>query len=320
MNELISIVVPIYNVEDYLKRCVDSIINQTYSNIEIILVDDGGKDKCGAMCDEYENIDDRIKVIHKPNGGLSDARNKGIDIANGEYIAFVDSDDYIAVDFIETLYKLCKENDSDISQCGFEKVYGDEFVENVQDNNPVTRSNIQQLEYAYSKDEVESIVVWNKLYKRVLFNEIRFPFGKINEDEFTTYKLFYKANKVTTIGRKLYGYFMSDNSIMRSSYNLKRLHYIEAVEERMEFFKKIDNKLLIESTEQNLNFALIDNYSKCKKYFPESKDVLNDLKVKYKNSCTRLNNLESTTSVQKLKNKIKKNSLDLQVKIRGNHE
>lgn len=316
MSKLVSIVVPIYNVEAYLKRCVDSLLLQTYKNIEIILVDDGGQDNSGAICDEYAKRDERIKVIHKPNGGLSDARNKGIDIANGEYIAFVDSDDYISNDFIEVLYEICEREKCDIAQCKFEKVYGDSFVEERRNGSITLRNNIEQLEFSFGNDDVESIVVWNKLYKTNLFNNLRFPFGKINEDEFTTYKLFYKANKIVTVNLAMYGYFMSENSIMRSGYNLKRLHYIEAVEERLEFFKTLNNKLLIEATEENLNWSLRENYIQVLENFPNEKKILSSLKNKYKESCSRLNNLESTTTKDKIKNNIKKNTLSLYSKLK----
>ena len=123
MNSLISVIVPIYNVEKYLDRCVESIINQTYKNLEIILVDDGSPDNCTQMCDDYAKKDSRIRVVHKENGGLSDARNAGMEVATGEYVSFIDSDDYISLDFYETLFQTMIDNDSDIVECSVVKFY-----------------------------------------------------------------------------------------------------------------------------------------------------------------------------------------------------
>lgn len=197
MEELISVIVPIYNVEKYLNKCIESIINQSYSNLEIILVDDGSKDSSGIMCDSYILKDKRIKVIHKENGGLSDARNVGLDKAKGEYIVFIDSDDWIDEKMIEILYNIIKKNNSDISICDYFLAYNEEIQTQKEDIEIINLSNIEALKTIYDKDlGVCMIVAWNKLYKRNLFkDDIRYPYGKIHEDEFTTYKLLYKAKK-----------------------------------------------------------------------------------------------------------------------------
>ncbi|MBV5315067.1 MAG: glycosyltransferase [Prolixibacteraceae bacterium] len=238
---LISVIVPIYKVEPYLKRCVDSILSQTYQNLEIILVDDGSPDNCGQICDDLAKTDSRIKVIHKPNGGLSDARNAGLEIAKGELIGFVDSDDFIHPDMYKDLLDQIKKNNADIAQCSFIRVTGDEKIPSNEPENLRIVSNLEALEYIYTPYCVDFIVAWNKLYKKELFKDLRFPKSKIHEDEFTTYKLFYRSKKIALIDRKYYYYFQSPNSIIRSSFSVKKLDYAEAMEERIAFFK--ENKL-----------------------------------------------------------------------------
>jgi glycosyltransferase involved in cell wall biosynthesis len=242
MEPLISIIVPIFKVEPYLKRCVDSILGQIYRNLEIILVDDGSPDNCGQICDDYAQIDSRIKVIHKPNGGLSDARNAGLDIATGDYIGFVDSDDFIHPMMFKDLYEQLEKYDADIAQCSFKKITGDEMIIPKEPYNLKVISNIEALEYIFTTFLVDYIVAWDKLYKKELFKELRFPKSKIHEDEFTTYKLFYWSKKIVVSDKKYYYYFQSPNSIIRSKFSLKKLDYAEAMEERIIFFK--ENKLI----------------------------------------------------------------------------
>jgi glycosyltransferase involved in cell wall biosynthesis len=238
MEYMVSLIIPIYKVEKYLKRCVDSIINQTYTNLEIILVDDGSPDNCGNICDEYAGSDSRIRVIHKPNGGLSDARNAGLDIATGEYVGFIDSDDFIHPEMFEDLYRRSRKYDADIAQCSFRRVTGDEMVESTDADNEKVISTLEALDYIYTPFCVDYIVAWNKLYKKELFDNLRFPKSKIHEDEFTTYKLFYRSNKIVICDKKYYYYFQSPNSIIRSNFNVKKLDYAEAIEERIAFFKE----------------------------------------------------------------------------------
>lgn len=272
MNEdLISIIVPMYNVEKYLKACIESIINQTYSKIEIILVDDGSPDNCGKICDEYKEKDDRIKVIHKKNGGLSDARNAGIDIATGEYIAFVDSDDYIDKKYIEVLYHLCIKHNVLLSECDYKNVEKDDEIhinQNIKENIYTGKEMCERL---YSDKLIRTVVVWNKLYKKELFNKLRFPKGKINEDEFTTYKIFYNIDNIATTEQKLYYYRYSPDSIMNKKFNKKRLDVLEALEERIEFFKTKNEKELYDLTLKKYANMLIKYYKLCKKNIDDSK-------------------------------------------------
>ena len=236
-TELISIVVPVYNVEKYISRCIESIIKQTYTNIEIIIIDDGSPDNSGVICDDFAKKDDRIRVIHQNNMGLSGARNTGIRLAMGSYIAFVDSDDWINTEMIEVLYNLIKEYDAQIAACGVEMIGDEGHVAFFSDNLDEIR--------VYSKDEAMNEllddkrirnVTYNKLYKTELFEDIEFPVGRIFEDIFTTYKLIDKSNIVVYTGKPLYYYYRSNGSILRSSFNVKRFDKVYACKERASYY------------------------------------------------------------------------------------
>ena len=240
-NILVSVVVPVYNVEKYLSRCIDSISRQSYSNLQIILVDDGSKDNSSVICDEYSKKDTRISVIHKTNGGLSDARNVGIDNAKGDYICFIDSDDFVRETYVEDLLNAILKYNSDIAVCLFEKGNSDKFNDVVENNqqNEIVLNNIGALNKLYDEVlNVNMVVAWNKLYSKNLFYKIRFPVGKIHEDEFTTPKLLFEADKIVVINKKDYYYFQSPNSIMRSEFKINRLDALEAFEERINLFNQ----------------------------------------------------------------------------------
>ena len=232
---LISVIVPVYKVEKYLDRCVQSIVDQTYRNLEIILVDDGSPDNCGAMCDAWAAKDDRIKVIHKENGGLSDARNAGMVVAAGEYIAFVDSDDWVDKCFVEILYGVISKNACDMAEGRYITTTGDMKI-------PESSGNI----VVYDTDEAMALhlnnsmflqVVWNKLYRRDVLT-VPFEKGKYHEDEFWTYQIIHNCCKLAHIDRKLYYYFQRSDSIMGEKYSLKRLDVVEALAQKKEFIKK----------------------------------------------------------------------------------
>lgn len=239
MDILISIIVPIYNVEKYLDKCIDSIINQTYTNLEIILVDDGSPDNCPRICDQWALKDQRIIVIHKPNGGLSDARNAGIDIAKGDYFFFLDSDDWIRKDAIQILYSLLNEKDADISCCGVElkDEEGMSISKWSDENCPTLMDSDQSMEQYLSKISIGSIA-WNKLYKAELFKEIRYPFGKLHEDEFTTWKLIFKSQKIAYTPDCLYYYIQRKGSIINSKISIKHLDELSAMEELWEYLEQ----------------------------------------------------------------------------------
>lgn len=237
MKELISIIVPVYKVEQYLKRCVDSILAQTYLNYELILVDDGSPDRCGIICDEYVRLDKRIRVIHKQNGGLSDARNIGLSMASGEYIAFVDSDDWIATNYLETMLAALKTSHSDICECEVLRIIGNEKGDALVYDDYEVYETEQALEYLIC-DNVFHQHVWNKLYKRSCIADILFTVGKINEDEFWTYQVFGNAKKIVKINKALYYYFQRPESIMGVGYNLKRLDALEAKQRRQQYVEQ----------------------------------------------------------------------------------
>ena len=263
-NCLLSIIVPVYNVEKYLENCINSLINQTLHNIEIILVDDGSTDNSGLICDQYQLIDKRIKVIHKQNRGISDTRNIGIKNATGRYIGFVDSDDCVKKTMFETLYNIALENDADIVQCDFTRIY-----EN-QKNNICKQLDIQKInEYKgedvlYKLDGKEGekiVVVWNKIYKKELFDGIKFPLNKINEDEFITYKLIHKSRKLIDVDMKMYYYRQREDSIMSKEFSIERLDVIEALEERREYFKLNKLNVLAKKTDATISTYLKGFYT-----------------------------------------------------------
>lgn len=280
---LISIIVPIYNVEKYIFKCVDSIINQTYKNIEIILVDDGSTDNSGTICDEYEKKDNRIKVIHKKNGGLSDARNVGIDKAKGDYLVFVDSDDWVSDKMIEYLYNNACKYKADIVQGDYIKAYTEyNCIKNIKEE--INHYNsIGALNNLYEEECTKSVVVWNKIYKKDLFEEIRFPKGKLHEDEFTTYKLLHKAKNVVDSNIPIYYYRQREGSIMQSEFSEKRLHALEALIERKAYFKENNLGELEDKTTSLICTRLKGFYIKVKESNIPNKDkVLKDLKNKMK--------------------------------------
>ena len=238
-ESLVSIIIPVYKVEKYLDRCVKSVVDQTYKNLDIILVDDGSPDSCPEICDKWVAKDLRIRVLHKKNGGLSDARNKGMEIALGEYIAFIDSDDWIDGNWIETLITEAKRKKCEIA-IGCTRLCSDE------DETILLRgkkggvySNVNMV-----CDLIEGKNVFptacDKLYKTELVTDELFKIGKINEDEFWTWRILWKANKVVCCENVNYNYFQNSESIMGSKYSVKRLDGLDARLERYNALKQIE--------------------------------------------------------------------------------
>ena len=227
MQPLISVIIPIYNVEPYLKECVDSVIAQSYKNIEIILVDDGSPDRCGEICDEYKKKDERIVVIHKENGGLSSARNAGLDICQGEYISFIDSDDYVSPYFIEILYKGVCFNNADVTTIIGAKQFlvGEDYRPQLASSSEECKIEKLDKKIAIEKLCYQTIAngVQYRLYKKEIFKDIRFPVGFVFEDVATTYKTFIAANRMSIIDADIYAYRVRKDSIVRMKFSEKKM-------------------------------------------------------------------------------------------------
>ncbi|MEE1502716.1 MAG: glycosyltransferase family 2 protein [Acutalibacteraceae bacterium] len=235
---MITIVVPVYNVEKYLSRCIDSILNQTYTDFELLLVDDGSPDNCGKICDEYAEKDSRIFVIHQKNGGLSDARNTGIswfykqDRSN--YITFLDSDDWLHPDYLKILMDGITENDVKISVCNYKRVTAEIPHENYDNINFELTSPEDFLvnhswQYNYA---------WGKLYHKSMFDDVRYPVGKNFEDTFTTYKVLHKCDKIAYTDLQLYYYLRNEQGISRSPWKPSELVIFDAMQEQLKFYKE----------------------------------------------------------------------------------
>lgn len=235
MEDKISIIIPIYKVEKFLDQCIRSVVTQTHRNIEIILVDDGSPDHCPEMCDEWAKKDCRIKVIHKANGGLSDARNAGLEVASGDYIAFVDSDDWIMPKMYEKMLLVIQLEQADICACNIKSCYADHEEEWGCNEYTVGKSE-QILDMLYS-DTKFPVSAWNKLYRRKCWEELRFPVGKICEDAFTTFKLIYNAKRIVQVPEAFYCYRIRPQSIMTSAFSLQKMDEEEAWRTNYQFIE-----------------------------------------------------------------------------------
>ena len=279
---LISVIIPVYKVEKYLKRCIDSVINQTYKNLEIILVDDGSPDNCPKICDDYSKKDKRIKVIHKKNGGLSDARNKGIEKANGDYISFIDSDDYVELNYIDFLYKILKENNADISMGKQYVRYPNKILNTGSNNNYVLNSHDALEKMLYGEDF--DVSAWAKLYKKELFKGIRYPKGRLFEDSATTYKLIDKAKTIVLKSIPIYNYIIRDDSITNETFNEKKFDLITSTNEMCKYINK-KYKDLDKACDRRMMYAYLSTLTqliKCKKIDKEYKERIMKYIKKYR--------------------------------------
>lgn len=241
MDVLISVVIPVYNVEKFLPKCINCVLKQTYKNLQIILVDDGSTDGCPQLCDRFEQQDNRIEVIHKKNGGLSDARNVGIQHAKGSYLALIDSDDCVSLDYIEYLYNLLSSTDSDLSICQLKKI--DENDVCYEDNiNHINKNYYIDTTYSAMrylvKEHLIGVEACGKLYKTILFQNIKYPYGRYHEDVFTTYLIIDKCHKVSIGKEKKYYYRQRRNSIMNQSFSTKHLDAVIGNIKRCNFINK----------------------------------------------------------------------------------
>ena len=241
MNELISVIIPVYNSEKYLSRCLDSVINNTYKNLEIIVVDDGSKDKSGEICDAYAQKDNRITVIHKQNGGTAEARNTALKTASGKYIAFADNDDFIHPNFYEYMLAAIKQTDADVVVCELTRNMPVVEFNRPCDNKAVLVNKHSFILGTYTGDWTRNTAPWNKLYKKELFSDIRFPSGKGYEDAYTTYRLLYKANTIAYLNSTLYYWYENKNSYSAKKDNANKLRFREeAIRLQSEYYHKDD--------------------------------------------------------------------------------
>lgn len=276
-DDLISVIVPVYNIEKDIKYCVDSIINQTYENIEIILIDDGSTDNSGKICDKLRENNHKIRVVHKRNGGLSDARNAGIEISKGKYITFVDGDDYIEKDYCKILYDVISKFNADLA-IGSHKVY-------YKDSKSVIYKN-SNLYNIFEKEEVFRRILYDdgidlsacfKLYSRKLFEEVRFPVGRLYEDAATTYKLINKAKIIGVDTRKsIYTYMIRENSISTSTFSKRKLDLIISTEEMTNFIKSKYPELN-DACDRRLMYAYLSTLVQYAKANGNDKDIKNKL-------------------------------------------
>lgn len=244
MDNLISVIIPIYNVEKYLERCVNSVINQSYRNLEIILVDDGSTDTCYDLCDSIKRKDSRIKVIHKENKGLSSARNTGLDIMQGTYVMFVDSDDYISKDCIEYLYGLITKYEAPLAIGNFcltcnEKCTFGGIAEKIQ-----CMTGIEAIYHQFDSNTIQMTAAWAKLYDGSLFKSLRFQEGMLHEDEGMTYKILYYSKKVVVSNKPVYAYYCNPESITKRP---RRENYEDLcliLKEQIEFYRKYGETIL----------------------------------------------------------------------------
>lgn len=243
MADLVSVIIPVYNVAAYLKECVASVCMQTYSHLEIILIDDGSTDRSGELCDELAREDARIKVYHQENGGLSLARNRGIEKSSGKYLYFVDSDDFlIDKHTLERMVTLAETYEVSLVLGAYVEVYEDRILsfldKQVLPQQVLSAKQLMKYMYDFDKFKSNFIVAHNKLCSRSLFEGCLFPVGKLHEDEFTTYKLYLKAGQALWLNEETYGYRIRNQSIINGKYSLSRLDVIEAFEERVQVLQE----------------------------------------------------------------------------------
>ena len=275
-ESLISVIVPIYNVEKYLDKCILSIINQTYKNLEIILVNDGSNDNCGNICDYYKKIDNRIVVNHKMNEGISSARNVGIDQAKGKLICFVDSDDYLESNYIEELKKNMNKYDSDISVCNYYYIKKKKKKIKCKVPNDISFVLTDKKIYDCMHNKYEGLCVyaWNKLYKKEVFNNLRYPKNQIYEDSYILCEILDKVNKVSYTLKPLYNHVYRNDSII-NTFKINHFNKIDALNKRIDFLYQKKYYDLVLKEKNYKMYSIIINLSKMKRYKIRDKEIYN---------------------------------------------
>lgn len=295
--DLISVIVPVYNVDKYLKKCINSITEQTYSNLEIIIIDDGSTDNSGIICDDLAKTDSRIIVIHKSNGGLSSARNKGLDVAKGQLVCFIDSDDFIEINMISELKDNMIKYDSDISTCNYYSITVDNNKKIIRHYNILENVFSDKEKFNNLENEYDALTVyaWNKLFKKSLFNGIRFPENKIYEFTYILCELLDRANKVSYITKPLYNYVYRSDSIS-NTFTINHFDRIASYNKKIDFLelKGYDDLALIEKRKKAITLIkyitisidlkiLLEKY-----YIHELYKTIKDIKWKDSNKHIRL--------------------------------
>lgn len=249
---LISVIIPVYNVADYLPRCVETVLSQSYTNLEIILVDDGATDNSGSLCDEYAEKDSRIRVIHKKNGGLSSARNAGLDVCKGDYITFIDSDDWITSDYVDTLFNLLVTNNADMSVASFQVAFSQEDKIESKGINEIILGTKDAISYLlYQK---VSTCAYAKLFKSDILSDIRFPEGRLYEDVVPMYLCFKKSEKIAITNKKIYAYFRRPGSIVTEKFSIRKYDYAKSCRELLALVET-DYPELIKGAKSRLAWA-----------------------------------------------------------------
>ena len=284
-EDLISVIIPVYKVEKYLDECLASVTGQTYRNLEIILVDDGSPDRCGEICDQWANKDNRIRVIHKQNGGLADARNAGIDVATGDYISFVDSDDYVDEDFLEGLYSALKKFNTKLAICNMTT-----FDENGKTDEKFCQP-FTSMTLAEGKEKYESLLrhcAPNKLYKREIFDNIRYPKGKLYEDLYVYHLILDKVDKVAYTGKNSYHYRTRSDSIMNTKYTLNSTDIVRGYYNRAKFYDEKKEYRLADDAYLWVYSRTAVAFSHLDKSVKENAEKLKEVKELYNSSAFRM--------------------------------
>lgn len=291
---LISVIVPVYKVEKYIRKCVNSILSQTFSDFELFLVDDGSPDDCGKICDEYAKKDDRIIVIHKENGGLSDARNVAMDRMTGKYVTFIDSDDYVAENHLETLLNSLIQTNADIAMSNVSSVLNgkcdDDFYK------PVTEITVYR-----GRDIFKTIYrpnAWGKLYNSNMFSDIRYPVGRLYEDAFVYHDVLAKVNRLVFTGVNSYFYLMRDDSIMHQEYKIAFTDIVDAIMLRVKKLEELGLQDLADDNRVFIYSRVAVAFANLDASVPENKNRLIEIKKLYDSEYPRL---MKTTDNQKQK-------------------
>lgn len=296
MEKLVSVIVPVFNVENFIDVCVESLIKQSYSNIEIILVDDGSTDSSARLCDKWATVDTRIKVIHQANGGLSAARNTGLNHAAGEYICFVDSDDFVQEDYVKCMVDAIEDTGAEVAFCDVVTSRWPALVSSITSNRILDAAECRRwLDNLISREYALMVVSWNKLYKKELFENNRFEEGRLHEDEFMINKLIFSIEKMVYVPLEEYVYRMNSSGITgkENEYNIAHLDAIDAYADRIDVSLENNDIGFAKNTLRNTLYKLADYYFKMEEHHH------NTIKSKMRNVLDKYS--EIVTTRQKFK-------------------